>query len=211
MSDYFAGFTSLPAHGMAAILLVIAYMVQSEVRFGAKARSHSAGESDGGSSRFLGLAAAIPVLGFALAMKVHSPVIGSLLPQVFREATMPGMPAVAWAGILVGFCGLAVRLWAVLTLRERYTRTLLIQDTHAVERGGPYGLVRHPGYLGSLLCLNGVALASGNWIVFAASIAATGAAYAYRVRVEDRMLVAAFGASYDEYRREIPALLPIRW
>jgi len=103
---------------------------------------------------------------------------------------------------------LIIRLWSVLTLRQRYTRTLLVHEGHTVERGGPYRFVRHPGYLGSLLCLNGIALASGSALVFVASLAATSAAYAYRVRVEDAMLVAAFGASYESYRREVGALLP---
>jgi protein-S-isoprenylcysteine O-methyltransferase len=69
---------------------------------------------------------------------------------------MPGLPAVAWTGVLLGALGLGLRFWAVLTLRDRYTRTLLVQDDHAIERGGPYRWIRHPGYLGSLLCLNGI-------------------------------------------------------
>ena len=93
-------------------------------------------------------------------------------------------------------------------MRERYTRTLLIQDEHCIERGVPYRFVRHPGYLGSLLCLNGFALASGNAFVLLASVAATAAAYAYRIHVEDDMLVATFGPRYEAYRRETRALLP---
>ena len=89
---------------------------------------------------------------------------------------MPGMPAVAWVGVGLGGLGLIIRLWSVLTLRQRYTRTLLVHEGHAIERGGPYRFVRHPGYLGSLLCLNGT--------------------------------LAAFGASYESYRREVGALLP---
>jgi hypothetical protein len=73
---------------------------------------------------------------------------------------------------------------------------------------GPYRWVRHRGYLGSLLCLNGVALASGNGVALAASLLATLAAYLYRIRAEDAMLVAAFGATYEVYRREVGALIP---
>ena len=87
--------------------------------------------------------------------------------------------------------------------RSGYTRTLLVHQGQTVERSGPYRFVRHPGYLGSLLCLNGIAPASGSALVFVASLAATSAAYAYRVRVEDAMLVAAFGESYESYRREV--------
>ena len=93
-----------------------------------------------------------------------------------------------------------------LKIPERYTRTLLIQDEHSIERGVPITWVRHPGYLGSLLVLNGIALASGNWITLFASLVATLAAYTYRIKVEDDMLVAALGASYAQYRPEVGLL-----
>src|SRR5437870_11885055 len=83
------------------------------------------------------------------------------------------MPAVAWIGVAVGALGLFLRLWAMLTLRERYTRTLLIHANHTIERGGPYRFVRHPGYLGSMMTLNGIGLASENTLVFVASMIAT--------------------------------------
>jgi protein-S-isoprenylcysteine O-methyltransferase Ste14 len=68
--------------------------------------------------------------------------------------------------------------------------------------------VRHPGYTGSLLCLNGIALASCSAVVFVLSLAATFAAYAYRVRMEDAMLVDSFGEQYRSYSREVGALIP---
>jgi protein-S-isoprenylcysteine O-methyltransferase len=115
---------------------------------------------------------------------------------------------IAWIGIVFGAIGLLLRLWAVLRLRDRYTRTLLVQEEHVVERGGPYRFVRHPGYLGSLLVLNSIALASGNLVTFIASLVATGLAYWHRIRAEDTMLVNTFGDAYARYRREVPAVVP---
>lgn len=187
---------ALPSYGIGGLLVLLLYAIQAEVRFGSKSRSYAAGASDRGSTIALSLASAVPVVGFVLAMK------GRL------HADLPGMPTIAWVGVGLGALGLLLRLWAVLVLRERYTRTLLLHEGHSVERGGPYRFVRHPGYLGSLLCLNGVALASGNTLTLLASIPATIAAYSYRIRAEDAMLVAAFGAPYERYRQETGALLP---
>jgi len=198
LQSFTTGIVALPPFGVGALLVLLLYALQSEIRFGAKARSHAAGVSDRGSTLAVSLASAVPVAGFVLAMKGRMPVV------------LPGMPIVAWVGVGLGALGLVLRLWAVLMLRERYTRTLLLQEGHSIERGGPYRFVRHPGYLGSLLCLNGIALASGNLLVLLASIAATFAAYAYRVQVEDAMLVVAFGAPYEAYRRDTGALLPFR-
>lgn len=53
-------------------------------------------------------------------------------------------------------------------------------------------------------------MASGDLLTLIASLAATIAAYAYRIRVEDGMLVARFGASYRSYCGEVGALMPFR-
>jgi protein-S-isoprenylcysteine O-methyltransferase len=202
-------FTSLPGYALGAIIVLVLYGLQSEIRFGARARTMHAGKSDRMSTWLLAGCTAVPILGFVLAVKAKSPSFAPFLPAWFADAVFPGMPAIAWAGVIAGACGLALRMWAVLALRERYTRTLLVHEQHAVERGGPYRWVRHPGYLGSLLCLNGIALASGNMFTFAASLIATSTAYAWRIKVEDEMLVAAFGEPYQRYCRETRALLPM--
>lgn len=199
-------------YGLGGVALLVLYALQAEVRFGAKARSRKAAASDRGSSLVISLAAAAPVIGFVIAVKWATPAVVSRHPLIawLFGPTLPGLPATAWAGALVGLAGVALRLWAVLTLRHRYTRTLLVHEDHLIERGGPYRFVRHPGYLGSLLCLNAVALTSGAAPVLVASLLATIPAYVYRVRAEDAMLVAALGAPYESYRREVGALLPFR-
>lgn len=206
MVDLFRPFTALPAYGLGALIVLLLYAVQSEVRFGQKARKISPGSADRGSTLAVSLSSAIPVLGFVLAMKMRTSPGRVLLPMWL--GAIPGMPASAWVGVVVGALGLLVRLWSVLTLRDRYTRTLLTGTDHALERGGPYRFVRHPGYLGSLLCLNGIAVASGDLLTAIASIAATGTAYAYRIHVEDAMLIARFGTPYETYCREVHSLMP---
>jgi protein-S-isoprenylcysteine O-methyltransferase len=208
MSELISRFTALPAYGIGALIVLLLYALQSEIRFGARARTVRAGDLDRKSTLLVAASSAVPVLGFVLAMKANSSTVSMLLPQWFRHAFIPGLPGVAWMGVALGICGVGLRLWALLTLRDRYTRTLLVQDEHSVERGGPYRWVRHPGYLGSLLCLNGIALASGNSVTLLASLVATCGAYSYRIKVEDAMLVAAFGHSYGEYRRQVRALVP---
>ena len=212
MTSIVQPFLALPRYGLAALGVLLLYAIQSEVRFGRRARTHFAGSSDRGSTLVVSASALVPVLGFVLVMKAAtSPVLNGLPGWLRSSNSLPSMPALAWVGVGIAVVGLLVRLWALLTLRERYTRTLRIDEKHSFERGGPYRLVRHPGYCGSLLCLNGIALATGNAVVFAASLLATGLAYKYRVRIEDKMLVGAFGAPYELYRREVKAVVPYLW
>ena len=209
MTSFVQPLLALPPYGLAAFVVLLLYAVQSEVRFGRRARTIFAGPSDRGSSLALSVAAIVPVFGFVLVMKAPTSSLLGRLPSWLRASdSMPGMPAVAWVGVGLGVLGVLVRLWALLTLRERYTRTLRVDEEQRIERSGPYRFVRHPGYLGSLLCLNGIALATGNAIVFVASILATFVAYAYRVRVEDTMLIVAFGPAYESYRRDVSAIVP---
>ncbi len=208
MAEFFQPFLALPPYGLAALVVLLLYGLQSELRFGRKARTHFSGPADRGSTLVLSAAALVPLIGFIAVMKAPTSSFFGQLPAWLRTPDLPGMPWAAWLGVGLGVLGLLLRLWAVLTLRHRYTRTLRVEEEHSVERGGPYRWVRHPGYLGSLLCLNGIALASGNAFVLAASILATFAAYAYRIRVEDAMLVAAFGAAYENYRRDVNAVFP---
>jgi len=209
MSELISRFAALPAYGLGGLVILLLYALQSELRFGARARTFRTGAPDRKSTLVVSVSGAVPVLGFVLAMKANSPGLSPWIPHWFREAVVPGLPFVAWIGVLLGVVGLALRLLAVLTLRERYTRTLLVANEHTIERNGPYRWVRHPGYLGSLLCLNGIALASGNVVTLSASLVATAAAYSYRIKVEDAMLVAALGHPYVEYRQHVRALLPV--
>jgi len=202
-----------PPHLAVAALLVLLYAVQAEIRFGKSARGSKPGPEDRGSTWAISYAVIVPVLGLVFAIQAvtipNAKGLTFFAPS--SPVAMPGMPALAWVGVAAGALGLALRMWAVLTLRERYTRTLLVHEKHTIERRGPYRFVRHPGYLGSLLTMNGVALATGNAVVFAASLVVTLAAYAYRIRVEDAMLVTVFGDGYDAYRHEVKGLVPFVW
>lgn len=199
----------LPPFGMAAAILILLYALQAELRFGAKARAHTPGKSDRGSTYLVSLSSIVPIFGFALAMKAHATgrLFGMNIPAWL---IWPGADnaALGWTGVGFGLLGILLRFWAVMTLRERYTRTLLVHEEHTIDRSGPYGVVRHPGYAGSLLCLNGIALASCSAFVLILSLAATFAAYAHRMRAEDAMLVETFGDQYRRYTREVGAIIP---
>ena len=203
-----SSFSTLPPNAIGGLLVLLLYAIQSEIRFGSHARTMRTGASDRHSTFLVSISSAVAIVGFVLAVKASSPSFSSWIPPWFRNAVVPGMPLVAWVGVVLGILGVGMRLFAVLKLRERYTRTLLVQSEHTIERGGPYRWVRHPGYLGSLLCLNGIALSSGNLVSLIASLVATSAAYSYRIKVEDEMLVATLGPAYAEYQQQVGALIP---
>ena len=60
-------------------------------------------------------------------------------------------------------------------------------------RRGPYRLIRHPAYLGTIVGLFGLGLALGGWLGALAAGAITFAGHVPRIRAEEAMLADAFG------------------
>ena len=71
MPEVLQPFMALPGYGIGALIVLLLYAIQSEIRFGAKARTITAGPEDRGSTWAVGLSSAVPVLGFVLAMKTR--------------------------------------------------------------------------------------------------------------------------------------------
>ncbi|MDQ3886467.1 MAG: isoprenylcysteine carboxylmethyltransferase family protein [Actinomycetota bacterium] len=117
-------------------------------------------------------------------------------------------PALRWIGVAMIATGLALRGWGMIILGRYYTRTLRIMANQHVVQNGPYRLIRHPGYTGSLLVWTGYCLGVGNWIVAVAVAALMLLAYSWRIRAEEHMLAEHFGRDYRDYQRATARLIP---
>jgi protein-S-isoprenylcysteine O-methyltransferase Ste14 len=162
------------------------------LRKGETAKSVRPTAADRGSS-------ALIVAAYALAVVAVST---RFLPEVALGHVA------AWVGVAIGISGFLLRVWAMRMLGQFYTRRLVTTAEQRVVQAGPYRLVRHPGYLGSILVWLGASASSGNLLVFAAVAALLAVAYGYRIRTEERMLIGALGEPYEEYRRRSWRLLP---
>jgi protein-S-isoprenylcysteine O-methyltransferase Ste14 len=115
--------------------------------------------------------------------------------------------AVRWAGVALYALGGGLRIWPVFVLGERFSGLVAIQPGHALVTTGLYGRIRHPSYLGMLLGSLGWALTfrSAAGVVLTACMVPIVLA---RIRAEEALLAAHFGADYAEYRRRTWRLLP---
>jgi len=121
--------------------------------------------------------------------------------------TLPWANTVSWWGIVAVAAGLGLRIAAMVRLGRRFAPVVALQDRHALETGGPYALVRHPGYLGALLACLGASIAFGSG--FALPVPALMlVAQLVRVRREERLLAEAFGEEWARYASRTGALLP---
>ncbi|HJZ34082.1 MAG TPA: isoprenylcysteine carboxylmethyltransferase family protein [Xanthobacteraceae bacterium] len=115
--------------------------------------------------------------------------------------------AVRWLGVILFAVGGALRIWPVYVLGNRFSGLVAIQPGHTLVTTGIYGVIRHPSYLGMLINALGWGLAFRSWagVLLAALLLPLVAA---RIRSEEALLRAQFGAEYDAYCARTSRLIP---
>lgn len=120
----------------------------------------------------------------------------------------------AWvflAGMVLVWLGIGLRAWSFRTLGRYFTFTVQTSQDQPLITGGPYRFVRHPGYLGLLLCYTGLGIAYGNPVSLLALVGGLSVGLAYRIRVEEAALRRARGAAFDAYAAGRKRLVPFVW
>ena len=115
--------------------------------------------------------------------------------------------AVRWLGVVLFAAGGVLRLWPVFVLGRRFSGLVAIQPGHRLVTTGIYHVIRHPSYLGLLVNALGWGLAfrAGIGVLIAALMVPV---VLGRIRAEEALLAAQFGAEYDAYRRRTARLVP---
>lgn len=105
------------------------------------------------------------------------------------------------AGTVLAVVGFAGRTWALRHIGGRKKRELV--------RTGPYGVCRHPLYLGSLVGGLGLVLSTQRLTLVAVYLACCALLVPTAIRAEEAFLERNFD-DYADYRASVPALFP-RW
>ena len=134
-------------------------------------------------------------------------------PRVFglRAQLTPQTDVFGWIGVAIDVIGIAVAIWARLTLGNNWAGLIMsVKEDHELVQAGPYAIVRHPIYTGFLLAIFGTALTIGT-IASYVGFAAGALAFVIRIDVEERLMAEQFGDSHDIYRRRTKKLIPFVW
>jgi protein-S-isoprenylcysteine O-methyltransferase len=125
------------------------------------------------------------------------------------------IPGNGWLLLLVGlgmlWGGIALRVWAVRTLGPRFRTVVMIDDDHQLITTGPYRLLRHPSYAGSLLTLAGIGVALGNWLSLLLAVLGALIGFTRRIQIEEAALQTRFGAAYTAWAQRTWRLVPFMW
>jgi len=129
------------------------------------------------------------------------------LGHFLNTRLVPHTPEVAWLGALLTAAGLAFAIWARVVLGRNWSGQVTVKEGHELIRTGPYALSRHPIYTGLVLALLGTALAVGEMRALIALLLAVGS-FCYKMSLEEAVMRRTFGGAYDDYARQVKALIP---
>ena len=110
-------------------------------------------------------------------------------------------------GVALLVVNTAFTLWARAALGTMWTSAAVIKDDHVLRTSGPYGITRHPIYTGLRGMLAGTTLIEGlgQWVaLFGLGVLLV----ALKIRAEERLLGRTLGASHEQYREQVPLLIP---
>ena len=149
-----------------------------------------------------------PLLGGLQITMLTAVAVAFVMPrwaitQYRLAAYLTGVLVFALAGLLRRHC--------FQMLGADFRGAVTVRPGQPVVERGAYRWVRHPSYAAGLLFLLGLGLALGHWGALLVLTAGGLAAYGYRIRVEERALVAELGAAYADYRGRTKRLIPGIW
>jgi protein-S-isoprenylcysteine O-methyltransferase Ste14 len=141
--------------------------------------------------------------------------IGAIL--LFRPArgiwAAPLLPSVPWIGsiaLLLAALGFATTWWARIHLGRLWSSAVTLKSGHQLVRSGPYAITRHPIYSGLLLALFATAIAHDS-LGGLLGVGLILLGLVFKLRLEEQFLETQFGAAYDAYKKDVPALIPRLW
>jgi protein-S-isoprenylcysteine O-methyltransferase len=121
---------------------------------------------------------------------------------------LPWREPVEMSGVCLCVLGLAVRWHAILYLGRLFTVNVAIAADHHLIDSGPYRIIRHPCYAGSLLIILGLGLCMGNFASLLIILVCCFVGCLRRIRVEEEALLEAFGGQYRAYVQRTRRLIP---
>jgi protein-S-isoprenylcysteine O-methyltransferase Ste14 len=175
---------------------VFLWVFYPEFRIVSRRDERSATAQDAGSRRVIFLGQGVGLL------------VGLNAPFIWPSAALPFPGLCFWMGIAALIGGSLLRRHCWRMLGDSFTGAVIVNERQAVVERGAYRYVRHPSYSAGVLIFFGIGLATGNWVSTLVIVGAGAATYAYRVSVEERVLLATLGERYAAYMRRTKRFVP---
>jgi protein-S-isoprenylcysteine O-methyltransferase Ste14 len=145
----------------------------------------------------------LQILGYAICFCWSRTYFSPLAPMSEAvESTIAAFAAMT-AIASTWFCFSAAR-----ALGRQWALVARVIEGHELIQQGPYATVRNPIYLAMLGMLFATGLVISHWEALAGATVVFVIGTEIRIRSEEKLLREAFGMQFDQYTREVPALVP---
>jgi len=120
---------------------------------------------------------------------------------------LPRTPVFSWLGLVIAATGVAISIWARLSLGANWSGIVTLKENHELIRTGLYSRIRHPIYTGILLAFVGTAIIEGELrcLVGFAILLAT---FHFKAKREEGLLHQEFGAGFVDHHSRTGMFLP---
>lgn len=130
--------------------------------------------------------------------------------RFFVELPRVDLPIGVILGAAVLFVAAVALEAKLVSMRQKRGGCQDAHETVVIIRDGPYGVVRHPGYLAEMVYFSALPIVLSEWVPFtilaAFCIVVAIALFVYLIRVEDRFNLKKWGEEYRRYMAEVPAV-----
>lgn len=188
------GAAGLP--GIAALMLGLFLFAIALVVARARREPERGGRRDAAS--MIGIA--VQGLGFVLAG----------VPATHVTLDPLGTAALGAAALvaIAMLAGLSLFVWASATMGRNWSLVARTREDHVLVTRGPFALMRHPIYTALALVVIALAIALGHVAALVIALPVYALGTWLRVRSEERLLHAMFGATYDAYAARVKRFVP---
>lgn len=111
-------------------------------------------------------------------------------------------------GLGIIILGMVLRFAVIRSLGRYFTVDVTIREEHKLKTDGIYRYLRHPSYAASLLSFAGFGISLNNYLSLLMLVGLVGAAFFYRIKVEEKTLIEQFGDDYINYMKKSKRLIP---
>jgi protein-S-isoprenylcysteine O-methyltransferase Ste14 len=133
------------------------------------------------------------------------------LEYLYMAGTLPRSDEMEYAGMALALSGIALGLWARISLRRQFSGHLQVAAGQMLVMTGPYRWIRHPSYAGFILAALGIAIGYTSLLGLAVIVLLLIPGLVYRMGVEEKILETEFGDQYSDYRRGVRKIIPGIW
>jgi len=133
--------------------------------------------------------------------------VSAVVPRADWRPVEVQEPWVRFLGLAILLAATGLTLWARLALGAMWSAAPTVKQEHKLRTSGPYAITRHPIYTGFLGMMvgSGLLAGAGRWILYCVVYVVL---VQFKIRAEERLMLAEFPGEYPRYRQRVPQLIP---